>query len=29
MSTWVPRRAWQSSITAPTCSVGQMIVARM
>ena len=22
MSTWVPRRAWQSSITAPTCSDG-------
>ena len=29
MSTWVPRRPWQSSITAPTYSDGAMIVARM
>ncbi len=29
MSTWVPRRFWQSSMTAPTYSLGVMIVARM
>ena len=29
MSTCTPRRSWQSSITAPTCSRGQRIVARM
>src|ERR687890_286649 len=29
MSTCVPRRSWHSSITAPTCSFGVRIVARM
>ena len=29
MSAWVPRRSWHSSMTAPTASFGQRIVARM